>query len=262
MSSIADEAKGLAYVLAECGDFIPEEEFNDWYTNEHAPARLALPGFLTAARYKAIDSVQPKWLTLYDLSSPEVGNSAEYEAMTAAGSEREVRMMQNIGFLNRRVYERIGIFTHESLGTSIPQITLDNASEGNPSIYPKYVFSVSMSVTPEGEQDFNKWYDEEHMPLLSKIPGWHGGRRYKIVSSVERGNWDSLHTKDNSLFPTTPSRSALKYLALHALSVEASTFMNSKEWIEAQKETEWRARVVKGIIARDYRVFELSQSFN
>ncbi|KAJ7591446.1 hypothetical protein C8J56DRAFT_935599 [Mycena floridula] len=251
MSSIADKAKGLVYVLAEGGSSIPEAEFNDWYTVEHAPARLSVPGFLTAARYKAVDNLQPSWLTLYDVSAPEVGDGTDYKALAAAGSEREIRIMEKIGFASRRIYERLGNpFTHERLGTTIPQKTLDNGSEGDPSIYPKYVFSVSISVTPEGEEDFNKWYEEEHMGLL----------RYKIVSSTERGDWESLRTKDNSLFPTPASRSPLEYLALHYMSVPASTFMNCEEWKAAQ--TEWRTRVMETVVGREYRVFELSQIFN
>ena len=34
----------------------------------------------------------------------------------------------------------------------------------------------AMNVAPEHEADFNAWYDQEHLPLLSKVPGtWRRG---------------------------------------------------------------------------------------
>jgi hypothetical protein len=41
----------------------------------------------------------------------------------------------------------------------------------------------AMNVAPEGEDDFNAWYDEEHLPSLTTVPGTLSARRY--VSDVE-----------------------------------------------------------------------------
>ncbi|TDR94825.1 DUF4286 family protein [Enterovirga rhinocerotis] len=52
-----------------------EAEFNEWYDREHLAERVAIPGFLEARRYIAVDAA-PKYLGLYstgrfdDLSSP------------------------------------------------------------------------------------------------------------------------------------------------------------------------------------------------
>jgi hypothetical protein len=36
---------------------------------------------------------------------------------------------------------------------------------------------IKTDVTPEMEQDFNRWYDEEHIPGLLKVPGIKSARR-------------------------------------------------------------------------------------
>ncbi|OLL33269.1 hypothetical protein BTH42_02565 [Burkholderia sp. SRS-W-2-2016] len=62
-----------------------EEEFNDWYDTEHFPQRLALPGFVSASRWACIDG-WPRWLALYDLTSPDALNSAAYRSVSGAQS--------------------------------------------------------------------------------------------------------------------------------------------------------------------------------
>ena len=35
-------------------------------------------------------------------------------------------------------------------------------------------------MNPSDEEDFEKWYREEHLELLSKLPGYRRSLRYKI----------------------------------------------------------------------------------
>jgi len=42
----------------------------------------------------------------------------------------------------------------------------------------KYLYVVSMDVDPEKEKRFNEWYNKEHVPALSKVPGVLGAYRY------------------------------------------------------------------------------------
>ena len=43
----------------------------------------------------------------------------------------------------------------------------------------KYVFTASMDVQPEKEALFNELYDNEHVPLLLKVPGVLAATRVK-----------------------------------------------------------------------------------
>ena len=77
-------AAGLFYVYTEPGT-VDEAEFHDWYDHEHGPARLAVPGFGGALRYRALDDQKPTWLALYELDGPGVIESPEYKALARAG---------------------------------------------------------------------------------------------------------------------------------------------------------------------------------
>jgi antibiotic biosynthesis monooxygenase (ABM) superfamily enzyme len=35
---------------------------------------------------------------------------------------------------------------------------------------------------PEVENDFNEWYNIDHLPQLAAVPGVHGARRYRKLS--------------------------------------------------------------------------------
>ena len=43
----------------------------------------------------------------------------------------------------------------------------------------KYLYVVMMDVEPEVEADFNRVYDEEHVPGILKVPGVLGASRYE-----------------------------------------------------------------------------------
>src|SRR2546427_11101643 len=67
---------GLLMVWAE----VPsdrEKEFNRWYNEEHLAERLALPGFLSAARHEAVKG-GPKHLACYELESAAALESDPY----------------------------------------------------------------------------------------------------------------------------------------------------------------------------------------
>lgn len=59
-----------------------EAEFNDWYTHEHLPERIAIPGFLRARRYveSLTDPLLAGWryFTLYEVENAGVLHSPAY----------------------------------------------------------------------------------------------------------------------------------------------------------------------------------------
>jgi len=58
----------------------------------------------------------------------------------------------------------------------------------------KGVFIVMAQVGPEQEDDFNRWYDEDHMPkALNRFPGAISGRRYKILDGGDGYNYMALY---------------------------------------------------------------------
>jgi len=49
----------------------------------------------------------------------------------------------------------------------------------------KVLLVVMADSDPEHEEDINRWYNEEHLPMLVKVPGVISARRYKIVTETE-----------------------------------------------------------------------------
>jgi hypothetical protein len=45
----------------------------------------------------------------------------------------------------------------------------------------KGLLLVMMDIDPEHEEEFNRWYNEEHIPERLSIPGFMSARRYRAL---------------------------------------------------------------------------------
>ncbi len=99
-------ARGLLLFMTDI-DSAHEDEFNRWYEEEHLAERMAIPGFVTARRFRAIEGA-PKYLAFYDLDSPDVLQSPAYRNISGAGKSAWTRRMEQL-FINgrRNVYVEI-----------------------------------------------------------------------------------------------------------------------------------------------------------
>ena len=84
--------KGLLLMMTDI-DPANEEDFNRWYEEEHLGERMAIPGFINARRFTALEG-GPKYLALYDLESPEVLQSPPYRHIVAAGKSAWTKRME------------------------------------------------------------------------------------------------------------------------------------------------------------------------
>ncbi|KAG7099617.1 hypothetical protein E1B28_001445 [Marasmius oreades] len=231
----ATNAKGLSFVLIEPGSQISEADHYDWYDNEHSPARLTVPGFFNATRFKAIDSQKPSYLTLYDISEPSVANGPDFEALRTRASARDRAMLEKVQYLNRRTYELL----------QEPWLHQDTTDASLPG---QFMLLVSMEVKAELEEEFNRWFSEEHIPdFLIKIPGWLRSRRYKLYDNLEKGAFE-----DGS------GLKVCKYLALHDFS--RGGFMEH-EMMKASFETPWAKRIYADLLHREVRVLKLHRIY-
>jgi hypothetical protein len=168
---------GLFYVYTEPGS-VDEAEFHDWYDHEHGPARLKVPGFRSADRYRALDDQKPPWLALYELDSPEVIDSAEYKALATEASDRDKSVGAGLATLDRRIYEQI-------------------SEDGSPAASPApVILAVAMSVPASAEEDLAAWYTEEHTPMLLEVPGWRRIRRFRLIRAMDAPGPDFLSVHD------------------------------------------------------------------
>ncbi len=145
-----------------------EAEFNRWYNEEHLAERLAVPGFLSGARYEAVKS-GPKHLACYELEDAAVLESAAYKRVQANPSE----------WTKRCSPEAIGTTYIRNVYTMIhPKAVTPEMSQSD--MAPALQIG-RMDVPPEVDRDFNDWYNTIYVPNYEKVPGVIRGRRYRAV---------------------------------------------------------------------------------
>jgi hypothetical protein len=145
-----------------------EEEFNRWYEEEHLPDRANCCGFLTARRFVAVEG-GPKYLALYDLENRHVLASPEYRKIYDPPTAWTRRMRPHFRNAVRNVYIDI------TAGVRAAENARGSA-----------LLLVMADITPALDEEFNRWYDEEHVPERLSIPGFLGGRRFKAVEGEPR----------------------------------------------------------------------------
>lgn len=73
----------------------------------------------------------------------------------------------------------------------------------------KYLYLVTMDVEPETEAEFNQLYNQEHVPVLLKVPGVLGAARYE-TSSEGVPKYLAVYEVDS---PDVPGSEAFKQAA-------------------------------------------------
>jgi hypothetical protein len=106
MEAAMTTPQGLLQIMPDVAPEF-EDEFNQWYEQEHLAERMAIPGFIKARRFRALEG-SPKYLALYDLASPDVLNCKAYRHLVGEGRTPWSRRL-NLQFknLSRNVYVAI-----------------------------------------------------------------------------------------------------------------------------------------------------------
>jgi len=67
-----------------------EAEYNEWYEGTHLPEVLAIDGFVSARRFRAVDGESPRYMAVYELDAPDL--SEALKGLMAAGAEGKLTM--------------------------------------------------------------------------------------------------------------------------------------------------------------------------
>jgi hypothetical protein len=143
-----------------------DEEYNAWYDEEHAPARLGVPGIRTARRYRDT-ATSRNYLACYDLDSADILDQPAYLGLSADASARERRIVPRIA-PDRRVYQAI----------TTPEVSRAK-DEG---VCGGLLLAVWWTPAPGADEELDAWYGWEHIPLLMNVPGWLRVRRYSLLA--------------------------------------------------------------------------------
>jgi pimeloyl-ACP methyl ester carboxylesterase len=219
---------------------LPESQFHDWYNNEHGPTRLRLPFVTNGFRYRANDledakptESKPEWMAVYDITDMAELTKHAYLRLRdqPVKSKREADTMVNIK-VDRKLYD----FIESRESKEFRELEkVENEGEGN------VIVAVFLSLH-EGagmKEELDKWYREEHIELLSKVPGWLRTRRF-VTSSID---------------PKAP----IEYLALHEYAPKNG--LGGPEF-KAATTTKWNEEIITNVVKeKRRRVYDLYYTF-
>lgn len=230
---------GILYVTMQPKPSLPPAQFHDWYNNEHGPTRLRLSWCHNGFRYRANDgsytSDKPEWMAIYDIEDMDWLTKDVYTRLRAppVQSQRERDTMKQIT-VDRRFYDFVGEWKGEGW-KKLEEV--GNEGEGNVMV----AVSLSLHEGADKEEELKKWYDQEHVPLLQKVPGWRRTRRF--VTSY-------LDLKDGK---------PKEFLALHEYAPENG--LGGPEFVAATS-TEWNDRIYKDVVEeKRRRTYDLYYTF-
>lgn len=174
-----------------------EADFEDWYETEHIPVRMDIPGFSHALRYRT--DGDPWHLAAYFIDDMAALDTPEYRTLKSDPSERTARMLGNVTGFTRYITDQIS----------------DTAPAGTPSDLTgteHTLFVVAFDVPAEDQPEFEGWYEEEHVPLLMKVPGWLRVRRFLVRPGFDGPSWThlALHEIASPAVLDAPEREAAR----------------------------------------------------
>jgi hypothetical protein len=137
-----------------------DDDFDNWYREEHIPARMGIPGFAGAVRGWAVQG-EPQHLAIYYLDSLDVLQQESYRLLKSDPSERTASMLATVQAFTRWTCAEIAD-TGER-----PQT--------------RYLYVVTFAVPESAQDEFDAWYAEDHIPTLMQASGWSRVRRYAPV---------------------------------------------------------------------------------
>ena len=229
---------GILYVTMQPDGKLPVAQFHDWYNNEHGPTRLRLPFVENGFRYRATDldgpgKGMPEWMAIYDIADTAELTKETYTRLREDGvkSRREKDAMKQIA-VDRRIFTLVKSWEAKDFKR------LENITMGGEE---NVLIAVSLSLFPEkgNEEELTKWYDEEHVDLLSKVPGWLRTRRF-VTSPVD-------------------GRKEIEYLALHEYAPHNG--LGGEEFVAATT-TPWNNRIMTEVVQeKRRRTYELYYIF-
>lgn len=166
---MADASPGLLLALMDV-DPAHEAAFNRVYDTEHVPERLAVPGFRTARRFLAVEGA-PAYQAFYDLDSADVLQTAAYKQLAERDNEWKKLVSPHVRNNIRCVCSQI---------FPAPDETPPAPKEVAAALF------VGLKVPAAQDEEFNAWYNTEHIPNLAAVPGVLRARRFAPIDGSKQ----------------------------------------------------------------------------
>ncbi|KAK1229445.1 hypothetical protein PQX77_007493 [Marasmius sp. AFHP31] len=115
---MSSPTKAFLIVFSTPGEKVTQDEFQDWYDNEHVPLRLDnLDFFLSGARFRDPNPPTPltptttttDWAAVYEITSSQVFQEPSYTGLREKRSAREASVVKRLGVLDRRTFGVVSV---------------------------------------------------------------------------------------------------------------------------------------------------------
>ena len=89
-------------------DEADESEFNEWYNEQHLPERMAIPGYVSARRFKLENGNNAlKYLCIWEMVDGSPLQSEMYKEQNAHPTELYLRVNKTIKLRTRGLYHQV-----------------------------------------------------------------------------------------------------------------------------------------------------------
>jgi len=152
---------------------VDDDAWIKWYTNEHLPDLVNSKTTTRACFYREthehafasrVEKGERNFLAIYQTDFEEPLKTKEYLEGVRHSSDLFPKRKENRenGEFDARNYKLIQDYDPDRRGESAP-----------PSI-------LTVEMQPVDEEDYDRWYREEHLDMLHKLPGYRRGARYVL----------------------------------------------------------------------------------
>jgi hypothetical protein len=172
-------------------------EFNRWYDEEHLADVLAQPGLLSGRRFvrKQTPLSAPSafnYLTVYQIADPSVLRTPSYRKMAESPSEWTKRVAFD---LPRRQEIATQVFP-----------PLDASEQPTDQPIGSAIMHAMTYADASVMDDFARWYDEEHIPMLVACDGVLSARRFACATPDADGyQFVAIYQLQNADVPMSPA---------------------------------------------------------
>ena len=165
--------KAILLVLTNPTSSSTEDAYNHWYTNEHLPDVLGVPGYTQASRWRAYDGWAPfpqKYLAIYELDVTDEAHlrsiSDEHMRRIDAGDMRRAPAGTMDASSMRAMYY---------LAVEPEQTSTVTPHQESGSVF----VTFNQPRTPDVADEYNRWYRDLHLPDVLACPGFVRAQRFR-----------------------------------------------------------------------------------
>jgi len=141
-----------------------DEEFNDWYNLEHVPQLTAMPGFVRTRRYFC-ETSDIRYLAWYETADDSVEAGPHFQSIVREPTPWSLRLRKLYGDKRERMNFRLMCEVGSMPAPDAP-----------------WMYIVHTDIPDHIVEEYNAWYDKEHLPRCVGIPGVLRARRYMSVA--------------------------------------------------------------------------------